>query len=57
MQRNVLHIIGDPSWGVQHMLYQLKKGKIFDELPQPEYVIFNFINEHTGRTKNWLYPL
>lgn len=44
-----------PSWGVQHMLYQLKKGEIFDELPKPEYVIFNFISDHARRTQKLVY--
>ena len=44
-----------PSWGVQHMYYQLDKGKIFEELPKPEYVIFTFINDHARRTQKLIY--
>ena len=44
-----------PSWGVQHMLYQLKKGEIFNELPEPEYVIFNYISDHARRTQKIVY--
>lgn len=29
------------GWGIQHMLYQLEDPKTFEELPEPEYVIFS----------------
>ena len=44
-----------PSWGVQHMYYQLEKGDIFNELPKPEYVIFTFIADHARRTQKLVY--
>lgn len=46
-----------PSWGVQHMYYQLEKGKIFDELPEPEYVIYVYIADHFRRTQKIVYDV
>lgn len=39
----------NPSWGIQHMLYQLERPQIYNDLPEPEYVIFLFISDHARR--------
>lgn len=46
---------GYPSWGIQHMYYQLEKGDIFKNLPAPEYVIYVFIADHARRTQKLIY--
>lgn len=48
---------GFPSWGVQHMYYQLEKGDIFKKLPEPEYVIYVFISDHARRMQKLIYDL
>ena len=37
------------GWGVQHMLYQLKRNDFYEEMPEPEYVIFLYISNHISR--------
>ncbi len=44
-----------PSWGIQHMYYQLEKDDIFNQLPEPEYVIYTFISDHARRTQKLVY--
>ncbi len=40
----------DSGLGIQHMLYQLTEDKSFYEnVPEPEYVIFVYINHHRNR--------
>lgn len=46
---------GYPSWGVQHMYYQLEKGDIFNQIPTPEYVIYVFISDHARRMQKLIY--
>lgn len=46
---------GLPSWGVQHMYYQLEKGDIFNNLPAPEYVVYVFISDHARRMQKLVY--
>lgn len=48
MNRTVYNraIIG---WGVQHMLYQVKREDFYREVPEPEYVIFVYISNHVSR--------
>ncbi len=46
---------GYPSWGVQHMYYQLEKGDIFKQLPEPEYVIYVYIADHARRMQKLVY--
>lgn len=48
---------GYPSWGIQHMYYQLEKGDIFNDLPIPEYVIYVYISDHAGRMQKLVYDL
>ena len=38
-----------PGYGIQHMLYQLKRDDFYDEVREPEYCIFLFIDEHVIR--------
>lgn len=38
------------SFGVQHMLYQLEKEDFYKKVPQPEYVIYVYINDHIARS-------
>lgn len=37
------------SWGIQHMLYQSRIEKLYEILPEPEYVMYVFINDHIRR--------
>lgn len=37
------------GFGIQHMLYQLEREDFYKEVPQPEYVIFVYINGHISR--------
>ena len=46
---------GYPSWGIQHMYYQLEKGDIFKTLPNPDYVVYVFISDHARRMQKLIY--
>ena len=37
------------GWGIQHMLYQSKIEKIYEQIPEPEYVIYVFLDDHIRR--------
>ena len=37
------------GWSVQHMLYQTKLDEIYKQIPEPEYVIYLYINDHIRR--------
>ena len=37
------------GWGVQHMLYQTKLPKLYEQIPEPEYVIYTHMNDHPRR--------
>ena len=37
------------GWGIQHMLYQTKIDKIYEQIPEPQYVIYVFIDDHIKR--------
>ncbi len=37
------------GWGVQHMLYQLRRDDFYNEVPKPEYVIYVYISDHISR--------
>ena len=37
------------GWGIQHMLYQSKIEKLYEILPEPEYVMYVFMNDHIRR--------
>lgn len=37
------------GWGVQHMLYQLKREDFYKEVQEPEYVFYVFIDDHMNR--------
>ncbi|MBQ4077841.1 hypothetical protein IJD15_01500 [bacterium] len=37
------------AWGIQHMLLQAENPDTYKLLPEPEYVIFTFINDHFRR--------
>lgn len=37
------------GWGVQHMLYQLKRDDFYNDVPEPEFVIFVYIPNHVSR--------
>ena len=37
------------GWSVQHMLYQTKLDEIYKQIPEPEYVIYVYINDHIRR--------
>lgn len=43
------------GWGIQHMLYQLEDPKTFEELPEPEYVIFFHTTNNTYKLVNFTY--
>ncbi len=38
-----------PGWGIQHMLYQTRIDKFYEQVPEPEYAIFLMINDHLRR--------
>lgn len=37
------------GWGVQHMLYQLRQDSLYKEIPEPEVIIYTFINDQAQR--------
>lgn len=37
------------GWGIQHMIFQLESEPLLDEIPEPEYVIYTFIDDHIRR--------
>ena len=37
------------GWGIQHMLYQSKLEDFYSKVPEPEYVIYVYINDHIRR--------
>ncbi len=37
------------AWGLQHMLYQLKRDDFYKEIKEPEYIIYIFITDHLRR--------
>ena len=37
------------SWGIQHMLYQSKVEDLYATIPEPEYVMYVYINDHIRR--------
>ena len=37
------------GWGIQHMLYQCGFYKFYTTIPEPEYVIFTYIDDHLRR--------
>ncbi len=37
------------GWSVQHMLYQLQSEEFYRIIPEPEYVIYTFIDAHISR--------
>lgn len=39
----------NPGWGVQHMLYQVRKNKFYELVPEPEYAIFVLMDDHFRR--------
>lgn len=43
------------SWGVQHMLYQLRRKDFYKQVKKPEYVIYIYINDHIRRLYNYVY--
>lgn len=45
-----------PGWGLQHMLYQLKREDFYNEVKPPEYVIYTFIPDHINRLYRYQYP-
>lgn len=45
------------GWGTQHMLYQLRSDKFYKQVPQPEYVIYTYIEDHINRIHVCLEPV
>lgn len=37
------------GWGIQHMLYQVKKELFYKKVPEPQYVIYVYIPDHINR--------
>lgn len=37
------------GWSIQHMLYQTKLDEIYNQIPEPKYVIYVYINDHLRR--------
>lgn len=38
-----------PAWGIQHMLYQAQSEKLYEKVPEPEYVIYMQMHDHFRR--------
>ena len=36
-------------WGLQTMLYQARRKDFYEEVPEPEYIIYVFIDDHINR--------
>ncbi len=45
------------GWGIQHMLYWLKKPETFEQLPEPEYVIFFHTSDNMLKLVNITYDV
>lgn len=45
------------GWGPQHMLYQLKTNEIYDMLPEPEFLIYIYIDDHVNRIQTLVDPI
>ena len=37
------------GWGIQHMLEQTTHKEVFENIPEPEYIIYTFIDDHFRR--------
>lgn len=37
------------AWGIQHMLYQLKREDFYKQVKAPEYIVYVFISDHVPR--------
>lgn len=37
------------AWGIQQMLYQARDEKLYEKVPEPEYVIFTHMHDHFRR--------
>lgn len=37
------------GWGIQHMLYQLRRNDFYEEVKEPEYIIYIYIPDHLSR--------
>lgn len=37
------------GWSIQHMLYQTRLEKFYKQIPEPEYVIYVYLNDHLRR--------
>ncbi len=37
------------GWGIQHMLNQVRQSDFYNDVPEPEYVIYIMINDHFRR--------
>ncbi len=37
------------GWGIQHMLYQVKRELFYEKVPEPQYAIYVFIPDHINR--------
>ena len=40
---------GGKGWGFSQLLYQLRDKKIYEQIPEPEYIIYTFISDHFYR--------
>ena len=52
-----LYNISIPGWGIQHMLYQLKKYDTFAKLPEPKYVIFFHTSDYVLKMIKYTYDV
>ncbi len=37
------------SWGIQHMLYQTYLERMYEQIPEPEFVIYTYMHDHIRR--------
>lgn len=45
------------GWGMQHVLYQLRRADFYKEVPDAEYIIYVMFDEHLQRLFKYQYPI
>lgn len=43
------------GWGIQHMLYQLRRDDFYHQVKEPEYLIYVVISDHMRRLRSYVF--
>lgn len=55
MSKRPVYNRGMNGWGVQHILYQLRRKDFYNEVEKPEYIIYTFMQDHLNRMFRYQY--